>query len=67
MSLAPHQERVVLEKAELDDKILKLNGFYESVIFAELPKEEQSRLWRQGDAMVGYSAVLCERIAAFTS
>lgn len=65
MNLPPHQQRVVTEKAELDDKLIKLGGFFESPIFAGLPKEEQSRLWRQGDVMGDYSKILGERIAAF--
>ena len=65
MNLSPHQQRVVTEKAELDDKRAKLNGFFESAIFAGLPKEEQSRLWRQSEVMEDYSEVLGKRIAAF--
>ena len=63
--MPPHQQRVVAEKAELDDKRAKLNGFFESAIFAGLPKEEQSRLWRQSEVMEDYSEVLGKRIAAF--
>ena len=63
--LPPHQQRVVAEKAELDDRRAKLNGFFESAIFAGLPKEEQSRLWRQSEVMEDYSEVLGKRIAAF--
>jgi hypothetical protein len=66
MSLQPHQQRVVDEKTELDDKRAKLNGFFGSVIFSGLPKDEQSRLGHQIEAMDQYSLILFERIAAFS-
>jgi mannose/cellobiose epimerase-like protein (N-acyl-D-glucosamine 2-epimerase family) len=66
MSLQPHQQRVVDEKTDLDDKRSKLNGFFGSVIFAGLPKDEQSRLWQQIEVMDDYSRILGQRIAAFS-
>jgi hypothetical protein len=65
MPLAPHQERVVIEKAELDEKLEKLNAFGRGELFATLPPEEQERLQRQSKIMDQYSVVLGERIAAF--
>ena len=66
VTLLPHQERVVLEKAELDDRLSKLGSFFESPTFSALDKDEQSRLWKQGDLMGDLSAVLGQRIAAFS-
>lgn len=63
--LAPHQQRVVDEQAELDDRRAKLTAFYSTPIFHGLPESEQSRLLRQGVAMRTYSEILGERIAAF--
>lgn len=63
--LAPHQQRVVDEKQELDDKREKLIAFYSAPIFHGLPESEQTRLLRQGVAMRTYSEILAERIAAF--
>jgi hypothetical protein len=63
--LPPHQQRVVAEKAELDDKRSKLTAFYSTALFHGLPESEQSRLLRQGVAMRTYSEILGERIAAF--
>lgn len=63
--LAPHQQRVVDEQAELDDRRTKLTAFYSTPIFHGLPESEQSRLLRQGVAMRTYSEILGERIAAF--
>ena len=63
--MQPYQGRVVTEKAELDDKSVKLNAFFDSATFDKLSSEEQDRLHRQYELMVQYSAVLGERIAAF--
>lgn len=63
--MQPHQERVVTERDELQDKLTKLVAFYDSKIFAGLDDGEQSRLTRQRAFMEGYCKVLNERIAAF--
>ena len=36
MTLQPHQQRVVDEKRDLDEKLEKLNAFFGSPIFAGL-------------------------------
>lgn len=61
----PHQQRVIDEKGELDQRREKLESFYSTSIFHGLPESEQSRLLRQGVAMRTYSEILGERIAAF--
>lgn len=62
----PHQERVVTEKAELDEKREKLHAFIDSSpIYKALPEEDRLRLTRQASAMGTYSDILGERIAAF--
>ena len=63
--LAPHQQRVVDEKRELDERLKKLSEFFSNPIFHGLPEEERSRLSRQRRAMTTYSDILGERIAAF--
>lgn len=65
MSLAPHQERVVAEKADLDDRLQKLVAFFATPTYAGLSEAERSRLRSQSFFMIGYSAVLGERIEAF--
>jgi len=65
--MAPHQQRVVDEKAELSKKTQKLDTFCEGSIYASLPAAEQSRLSRQLLIMHLYEQVLEERIAAFTA
>lgn len=65
-NLQPHQQRVIDEKAELDERIGKLREFIcSSPIFKQLPDPERGRLYRQQTAMEAYSGVLGERIAAF--
>ena len=61
----PHQQRVLDEKAELDDRSTKLQAFFSNPIFSGLPADEQDRLQKQAIAMQAYSEVLGERIAAF--
>ena len=63
--LAPHQQRVVAEKAELDSKRSKLLGFFTTAVFTSLPQDEKNRLFNQSDAMLDYSVALHERIDAF--
>ena len=65
--LAPHQQRVVDEKRDLDEKLQKLTAFISSESFATIVQDadERGRLVRQDEIMKDYSAVLGERIAAF--
>lgn len=63
--MEPHEERVVQEKSELDEKIGKLVPFLKTRIFAGLPEEEKDRLARQLGVMQQYSHILNERISAF--
>jgi hypothetical protein len=60
-----HQQRVVDEKAALDEKLAKLNIFLSGAVFSGLDMAEQERLTHQGSIMTQYSQVLRERIAAF--
>lgn len=65
--LQPHQQRVVTEKAELDEKATALSNFIgHSAIFDTLAQAEQERLREQNDVMWQYSEILGARIAAFT-
>ena len=63
--MAPHQQRVVDEKNELDEKLTKLVAFFSNPLWATLPSDEQARLSRQSEVMREYSDILGERIAAF--
>ncbi|WP_157651725.1 crAss001_48 related protein [Burkholderia ubonensis] len=63
--LAPHQQRVVDEKAELDERLSKLNAFFGTPIFTGLDENERERLSAQARVMGEYSSILGDRIAAF--
>ena len=65
--MLPHQQRVVDERAELDEKLLALRHFGAQVggVFDSLPTEEKQRLTEQEGHMRAYSDVLGRRIAAF--
>lgn len=65
-NLPPHQQRVVDEKAELDDRAHKLSQFIgTNPIFETLDADEQERMKEQNDVMWQYSEILGKRIAAF--
>lgn len=63
--MQPFQQRVIQEKAELDDKLSALTAFSHTTGWKDLPIAEHIRLHRQAEAMQEYSLVLGERIAAF--
>jgi len=64
--MQPHQQRVVDEKKDLDEKLDKLKVFIEtSPTFKSLPADECGRLGKQFDVMTEYSSILSQRIAAF--
>lgn len=66
MALAPHQQRVVDEKTELDDKIVKLRAFMSNnKIYGELEQVDRLLLQAQANAMERYSELLGKRIARF--
>ena len=62
----PHQQRVVDERTELEDKRRKLAEFIDAnPIFHTLTLPERGRLSRQLRAMNEYSMILQDRIYAF--
>jgi len=65
--LQPHQQRIVTEKEELDERLKKLRTFIsdKGPVYMRLPEDEKNRLIRQEKAMSDYSTVLGERIGAF--
>lgn len=64
--MQPHQERVVAEKIELDDKLAKLMAFFDGPTYKGLTEAEQKRLVAQSGVMKEYSDILGQRISAFT-
>lgn len=63
--LQAHQQRVVEEKKELDEKLNKLNSFISSQFFLPINEDEKDRLKQQARIMHDYSNILKERINAF--
>ena len=65
--MQPHQQRVVDEFTELQDKLTKLDNFIFSDKFEEIvsDKDERHRLIAQFGYMRSYASVLKERIDNF--
>lgn len=63
--LQPYQQRVLDERAELDEKAVKLEIFLQSPAFDALNDYEQALLGRQFLTMRKYSAILAERISRY--
>lgn len=63
--MQPHQQRVVDEKDELEEKLTKLNSFIGGTIYDSLSADERNRLSRQAVIMKDYLDILNERINAF--
>lgn len=64
--MQPHEQRVIDEKEELDEKLAKLIAFTgASPIFASLPLADQELLCEQRTVMSRYSDILEQRIARF--
>lgn len=64
-NMPAHEQRVVLERIELKERINRLAAFRVTPFFTTLPAAEQGRLTRQQDIMQQLDAVLAERINAF--
>ena len=70
-TMQPHEERVVAERKELAEKLIRLRTFIgtegrqPSAIYAALPADEQARLKTQEFHMSMYWRVLGDRIDNF--
>lgn len=64
--MTPHQERVVAEKAALEENVTKLRGFIEGTLFPSLPHAERILLETQLDHMGNYLLILKARILLWT-
>jgi hypothetical protein len=62
-----YQQRVVDEKAELDEKREKLLAFFNTDLFHGLGQAEKDRLRIQHSVMGVYSEILHQRITAFSA
>ena len=60
-----YQERLAVEKDELNDRISKLKNFIaNNETFRNLQEAERGRMTRQLEVMTEYSQILAERIKA---
>jgi hypothetical protein len=64
--LLPHQNRVILERLQLTEKVNKLEAFVLGETFSTIPEEEQTLLSEQLDCMAGYLRILDKRVAFIT-
>lgn len=64
--LQPHQQRVIEEKEQLEERLAKLHGFIDGDLYSTLDEAERSRLRQQRYYMSGYLQALRERVDAFT-
>ena len=60
-----YQERVVAERKELNERLIKLREFNAGRVFKQLPEAERNRLTRQCMIMTSYLDILNQRISAF--
>jgi hypothetical protein len=63
--LQPHQQRVVQERDDLQERTTKLDAFIQSPLFKTVDPAEQTRLGRQSALMHDLLLLLNERIAVF--
>lgn len=65
MEFEPYQQRVVIEKNELNDKIDRLKAFFKTKTFEDLNDDDQMLLDEQYWVMKEYSNILATRIGRF--
>ena len=63
--MKPHEQRVVAEKADLDERIAKLDAFIAAEMFKTIDAEDRGLLLAQRHYMSHYSQALALRIARF--
>lgn len=61
-----HEQRVVMERDELEAKIVKLEGFLDGAIFKGMEYTDLKLLRIQLMAMMTYCEILSSRIGRFT-
>lgn len=64
--MKPHQERVLVELKELNEKLIKLGAFIGGDIFNALPNEDRDLLEEQNRWMEAYCGVLRKRVERFS-
>jgi len=67
MELQPHEQRVVAEQKELQEKLIKLDAFMDGHTFTGLAAEDRKLLIIQREYMANYNEVLRARIERFAA
>ena len=65
MALQDWQERVLQERAELEERCAGIDAFITSDTFLRISLVEQDLLFAQAQAMMDYSHILTKRIGTF--
>jgi len=63
--LQPHEERMIVESDELQEKITKLMAFLTTEPYSKLTKSNQELMMMQLGTMVDYYLILAKRISVF--
>lgn len=61
-----HQQRVIAEHAVNQDRLAKLNAFFDTDLYRGLDEEEQQDLAHQAQVMADLGTILTSRIERFT-
>ena len=64
--LLPHQQRVIEERRDLEERLSKLRAFIGTPLYDQQDKGEKLDLLNQACWMINYLACLDRRIARFT-
>lgn len=67
MKLQPHEERVLVERGELADRLDRLTTFIGGEAWHKLPETDRDLLIEQCNHMTAYLGVLQRRVARFLS
>lgn len=60
--MQPHVERMVVEYAELSEKLEKLKSFFDTAMFGGQLEFDRQLMFAQFDAMCSYQTILRNRI-----
>lgn len=61
------QQRVIEEQKELEQKLKRLNGFFDGPNFPKLPSRTQHLMTAQFHAMAAYEIIISLRIEEFSN
>ena len=65
--MKPHEKRVLKERDELEDKLVKLESFLKTDAYLRVEQPQRMLLGRQANIMRTYLNILDQRIEAFAA